>query len=183
VADICTFTGVCQRRHWPDPLYEPYGDRDRYYCKVVVNNREYCTDVPYETEELARDGAAMKAFMICRNFSSNDGYYPGQRPGQRSANGVVQGVPVPIGTGRRSNRSSAGSYDSTVSEGTSSGGNSPKSVESGFGTQLRQAIPHMPKAIRHQQHRDVGEYICLCRRAPVHAYGRCGWCLQESGWA
>ncbi|KAK3054044.1 CAAX farnesyltransferase (FTase) subunit beta [Extremus antarcticus] len=172
-------SSVCQRRQWSEPLYEPYHKRNGYFCKVVVNNREYCTDVPYETEDLARDGAAMKAFMICRNFSSNDGYYPGSRPGQRSANGVVQGVPVPIGSGRRVNRISASSYDG-VSEGTSSGGNSPKSIESGFETQLRQATPHMPKPVARPQH---DEYICLCRRAPVQAYGRCGWCLRESGWA
>lgn len=147
-----------------------------------MNNREYCTDVPYETEELARDGAALKAFMICRNFSSNDGYYPGQRPGQQSANGVVQGAPVPIGAGRRANRSSGSSYDSTSSDGTSSGGNSPRSTGTGFDSRLRQVTPQMPKpSSRRPQNAD--EYVCLCRRGPVHAYGRCGWCLRENGWA
>lgn len=163
-------------------MYEPSRNRQGYLCKVRVNNREYSTDVPYATEELARDGAAMKAFMICRNFSSNDGYCPGQRPGQRSANGIVQGVPVPIGAGRRINRDSGSSYDSTQSDGTSSGGDSPKSIESGFERQYRQPIRPMPRpAPRRPQVAD--EYVCLCRRAPVHAYGRCGWCLKESGWA
>lgn len=204
--------GVCQRRSWSEPIYEPTRTRSGHYCKVVVNNREYSTDVPYETEELARDGAAMKAFMICRNFSSNDGYYPGQRPGQRSANGVMQGVPVPIGSGRRardSNRISAGSYGSSstsssppsssesFSEGTSSGGNSPKSLESGFeaaqmGYNTPRAVMSQPKPVssrhKHQhahpqrtQYRD--EYFCLCKRAPVWAYGRCQFCVRENGWA
>ena len=53
--------------------------------------------MPYKSAALARDGAATKAFMICRNFSANDGMYPGQRPG---SGGVVQGLPVAIGEGR-----------------------------------------------------------------------------------
>jgi hypothetical protein len=27
-----------------------------------------------------------------------------------------------------------------------------------------------------------GEYVCLCRRGAVRAYGRCDWCLRECGW-
>ena len=117
--------------------------------------------------------------MICRNFSSNDGYFPGQRPGQ-SANGVVQGVPVPIGTGRRSNRNS---YDSVDSDATDSRGNSPKSVESGFEQQMRQVTQPMPKPSRRRAPQQPDEYMCLCRRGAVQAYGRCGWCLGENGWA
>jgi hypothetical protein len=38
----------------------------------------------------------MRAYLICRNFSVNDGMYPtGHDHG-----GVIQGIPLPIGTGR-----------------------------------------------------------------------------------
>lgn len=143
--------------------------------------------------------------MICRNFSANDGMYPGQRPGQSGS--VVQGLPVAIGAGRRSNRSSTGSdaYSgvSGSEAGTSSGGNSPKSFESGFEQQLREVTAQMPRPISMgQSHRrtgranrasvavapsgapaSAGDYVCLCRRASVRAYGRCNHCLRESGWA
>jgi hypothetical protein len=146
--------------------------------------------VPYKTEALAKEGAAMNAYMICRNFSHNDGMYPGQRPGHRSANGIAQGLPVAIGTGRRANRHSGSSYESGSSDGSSSGGNSPKSMESGFEQQMRQVTQPMPKATgpsRRSHHRSVDprafEYVCDCRRAPVRAYGRCAYCLRENGWA
>ncbi|KXL51346.1 hypothetical protein M433DRAFT_394387 [Acidomyces richmondensis BFW] len=182
---------VCSRRQWPDPLYEPSQSGSSHYCKVRVNNREYCTDVPYKSEALAREGAAMNAYMICRNFSHNDGMYPGQRPGHRSARGgVVQGLPVAIGTGRRaSNRHSAESgsstYESASSDGSSSGGASPKSLESGFDHQMRQVAQQMPKptTTRRASRVDDGGYVCYCRRGPVRAYGRCAYCLRENGWA
>jgi len=187
-------SSVCQRRQWPEPLYEPYHTRNGHFCKVRVNNREYSTEVPYATEALARDGAAQKAYMICRNFSVNDGMFPGQRPGQRSSGGAVQGLPVAIGTGRRSNRSSAASYDTASStDGTSSGGNSPRSLEGGFEQQMQQvsSVGALPKPAPRANKRasvitGVGagdEYMCYCRRAAVRAYGRCNFCLRESGWA
>ncbi|KAF2163306.1 hypothetical protein M409DRAFT_26344 [Zasmidium cellare ATCC 36951] len=174
-------SSVCQRRQWPDPLYEPYRNRNGHYCKVRVNNREYTTEVPYASEALARDGAAQKAYMICRNFSVNDGMFPGQRPGQRTSGGAIQGLPVAIGTGRRSNRSSGASYDTGSTDGTSSGGNSPRSMESGFEQQMQQVTAQVPKPAMRRPTKDEA-YICLCRRAPVRAYGRCAWCLRESGW-
>lgn len=195
-------SSVCQRRQWPDPRYEAYRTRHGHFCKVRVNNREYCTDVPYASEALARDGAAMKAYMICRNFSVNDGMYPGQRPGQSSSSGVVQGLPVAIGSGRKSNRSSAGSsYDMSgtsggSTDGGSSGGNSPKNqLEMGFEQQLQQALQPAPPEPRptyhHHQRRNhqhraprmTDEYMCYCRRGLVRAYGRCEWCLRDNGWA
>ncbi|KXT02653.1 hypothetical protein AC578_1141 [Pseudocercospora eumusae] len=176
-------SSVCQRRQWPDPLYEPYRTRSGHYCKVRVNNREYCTEVPYASEALARDGAAQKAYMICRNFSVNDGMFPGQRPGQRSSGGAIQGLPVAIGTGRRSNRSSYDSYHpSSSTDGTSSGGNSPRSTESGFEQQLQHVTPHVPKPSRRPPKID-NVYKCYCRRGQVRAYGRCAYCLRENGWA
>ncbi|RMY42347.1 hypothetical protein D0865_12036 [Hortaea werneckii] len=176
--------GVCNRRQWPDPHYEPYHNSQGYFCKVRVNNREYSTDVPYKSESLAREGAAMNAWMICRNFSHNDGMRPGARPGQRSANGAsVQGLPVAIGTGRKGvNRHSASSYESASSDGLSTGSSSPKSLESGFDQQMRQVTHQLP-SVTPRRAQNTDGYFCYCRRAPVRAYGRCGYCLQENGWA
>jgi hypothetical protein len=155
---------------------------------VRVNNREYTTEVPYASASLARDGAAQKAYMICRNFSVNDGMCPGTRPGQNlfaSVKGAaVQGLPVAIGAGRRGNRSSGSereSWDgSSATEGSSgSGGDSPRSVGSGF-----DGLVGGPTKV--QGRRMKGEedgYVCYCRRGAVRAYGRCGWCLRENGWA
>lgn len=172
-------SGVCQRRQWPDPAYEPYRNRNGHYCKVRVNNREYSTEVPYASEALARDGAAQKAYMICRNFSVNDGMFPGQRPGQRtSAGGAIQGLPVAIGVGRRSRAS----YDSDAS-GTSSGGNSPRSLEGGFELGALPKPQSKGRAVAGVIAGAGDEYVCYCRRAPVRAYGRCNYCLRESGWA
>ena len=158
-----------------------------------MNNREYSTEVAYETAQLAQESAAMKAYMICRNFSANDGMYPGQRPGQRSSNGHIQGLPVAIGTGRRSHhhghRDSVASYDagtgsSGSSEGTNSGGNSPRSVESNFEQQMRQAIPVMPHVSSSSSHRadrtTTRGHMCPCGRGPA---GRCLPCYQDRAWA
>jgi hypothetical protein len=205
--------GLCERRHWSSPLYEPYQTRLGHFCKVRVNNREYSTDVPYKSAALARDGAATKAFMICRNFSANDGMYPGQRPG---SGGVVQGLPVAIGEGRattRSCRSSMTGSEVSASDGSggSSGGESPRSFDSGYvdghmalpGAMSRPVSmvgPPPPQMGGRQIRRGGrsyrspvtpsapppaimgGEYVCLCRRGAVRAYGRCDWCLSECGW-
>ncbi len=87
---------------------------------VRVNNREYQTDALYESDCLARENAAMRAYMICLNFSANDGMYPdGHKHG-----GMMQGLPVAIGTGRRS------TYTDDGSSGSRSGGSSPGSYDS-----------------------------------------------------
>lgn len=57
-----------------------------YTCLVLVNGREYQTDQPYKTDRLAQENAAMRAFMVCRNFSVNGGML--------ARNGVVQGLPA-----------------------------------------------------------------------------------------
>jgi hypothetical protein len=182
--------------------------------------------VPYKSAALARDGAATKAFMICRNFSANDGMYPGQRPG---SGGMVQGLPVAIGEGRaatsassstRSCRNSLAGSEVSASDGSggSSGGESPRSFESGYAETQMNPLGAMPRPVsmvgpgptssqpgggRHQSRRTGGqrgyhrshmtpsappsammggEYVCLCRRGAVRAYGRCEWCLSECGW-
>lgn len=125
--------GLCRRRHWPEPHYESFpspspsptshsppaqasipgqepgpGGTGGYTCIVRVNNREYQTDTTFASESLARENAAMRAYLICRNFSVNDGMYPvGHDHG-----GVVQGIPVAIGTGRGRRKTSQGGSSS-----------------------------------------------------------------------
>jgi hypothetical protein len=130
---IRVHVGLCARRHWADPLYETYRTRQGYMCTVRVNNREYNTDVPYETEELARNAAATRAYMICRNFSVNDGMVPGQRQGQ---GGVIQGLPVAIGTGRRPTYSSPHEFEIGS---TASGSSSPRSSDCGLDSASRRS--------------------------------------------
>lgn len=101
-----------------------------------VNNREYQTDTVCETETLARENAAMRAYLICRNFSVNDGMYPAGH----DHGGVVQGIPVAIGTGRRGRY--ADDTDTSTSGGSRSGGSSPESYEGGrVGRDLRTTGP------------------------------------------
>jgi hypothetical protein len=78
--------GLCRRRGWHDPLYECSRTRNGYTCHVLVNGLEYLTDLAYESDGLAQENAAMRAFMICRNFSVNGGML--------ARNGVVQGLPA-----------------------------------------------------------------------------------------
>ncbi|QIW99454.1 hypothetical protein AMS68_004972 [Peltaster fructicola] len=182
--------GLCERRRWPEPLYEPYVTRLGYCCKVRVNNREYVTDVTYKTEAQALENAAQQAFMICRNFSANDGMYPGQRPGQTMASGTVQGLPVAIGSGRRNKRNSDSSVDSQYYEGSSSGGNSPKGYSGGnspqgysggFDQPVRQTVPAMPRPM-HKSRADSNAYMCMCKRGPVSQYALCTTCAAQRGW-
>ncbi|KAK0627190.1 hypothetical protein B0T14DRAFT_535126 [Immersiella caudata] len=87
---------LCRRRGWQDPMYECYRDSNNgYICLVLVNGREYQTDLPYESGGLAQENAAMRAFMVCRNFSVNGGML--------ARNGMVQGLPAaePIGRQQR----------------------------------------------------------------------------------
>lgn len=89
---------------------------------VRVNNRKYQTDAICESEVRARESAAMRAYLICRNFSVNDGMYPAGH----SQGGAVQGIPVAIGTGRKSSRDDDTDTSVSSSGGSSSGGSSPE---------------------------------------------------------
>ncbi|KAK0751309.1 hypothetical protein B0T18DRAFT_290723, partial [Schizothecium vesticola] len=81
------FTGLCRRRGWQDLTYECYCDpQNGYTCLVLVNGREFQTDLPYESGDLAQGNTAMRAFMDCRNFSVNGGML--------ARNGIVQGLPA-----------------------------------------------------------------------------------------
>jgi len=84
--------GLCRRRGWRDPSYETYRSTHGYTCLVLVNGREYQTDLAYESDMLAQENAAMRAFMVCRNFSVNGGML--------ARNGVVQGLPANEHRGR-----------------------------------------------------------------------------------
>ncbi|EED24476.1 conserved hypothetical protein [Talaromyces stipitatus ATCC 10500] len=122
---ILYLASLCKRRHWSEPHYDSFQSSTGYTCVVRVNNREYKTDSICESEVMARENAAMRAYLICRNFSVNDGMYPAGH----DHGGVLQGVPVAIGTGRgsSSHRVSA-RYGHDESDSTSvSGGSSPES--------------------------------------------------------
>ncbi|KAI1177985.1 hypothetical protein F4777DRAFT_156197 [Nemania sp. FL0916] len=87
---------LCRRRGWQDPSYECYRDTGGYTCLVLVNGREYQTDLAYESNSLAQENAAMRAFMVCRNFSVNGGML--------ARNGIVQGLPANDSTRRKKSR-------------------------------------------------------------------------------
>ena len=123
MADADPYLGLCHRRQWPQPQYESYATRSGVKCVVRVNNREYHTDTTYENEVLATENAAMRAYLICRNFSVNDGRYPSGH----NKSGVLQGMPVAIGSERRSFYTE--DAESTASSGSRSGGSSPRSYE------------------------------------------------------
>lgn len=69
---ILYLSSLCRRRRWPDPLYECFGYGSGHACTVRVNHRDYRTDTIHETEDLAREAAAMHAYLICRNLSANE---------------------------------------------------------------------------------------------------------------
>jgi hypothetical protein len=74
-------------------MYECYRGHSGYTCLVLVNGREYQTDLAYESDVLAQENAAMRAFMVCRNFSVNGGML--------ARNGIVQGLPATDGSSHR----------------------------------------------------------------------------------
>ncbi|KAJ6032710.1 hypothetical protein N7540_003442 [Penicillium herquei] len=123
---ILYLASLCRRRRWQEPSYEPYNTTSGYACIVRVNNREYTTDTECASETLARESAAMRAYLICRNFSVNDGMIPGNQVNGlgRSGTASVQGIPVAIGTGRKSSRDDDTDTDS--SRASWSGGSSPE---------------------------------------------------------
>lgn len=192
--------GLCTRRSWPAPQFVPFRTRRGYGCVVRVNNREYSTgDTCYESEELARNAAATQAYMICRNFSVNDGMIPGQRPGQAAtdASGGRQGLPVAIGAGRRRRTTvdSGVSMDGKSfveaeyysSSSGSSGGESPRRSSQGDRTMMTvmtgsSATAASAASARYSDRRGSSG-VCGCRRAHVTGYGRCVYCLRELGYA
>jgi hypothetical protein len=163
---------LCNRRRWADPLFETHQSRRGWTCRVRVNNREYTCDTAYASEELARDKAAESAYMICRNFSVNDGMYPGQKQGQA---GVVQGLPVAIGTGRRSRYKNDYESNSNYS-GSSSGDSSPRTSDTELDTSSSRATASTNAVSA------GAATVCYCRRAYVSRHSRCEYCMREAGW-
>ena len=82
-------------------MYECYRDSNGFTCLVLVNGREYQTDLAYQSDVLAQENAAMRAFMVCRNFSVNGGML--------ARNGIVQGLPANESTKRRKGRHASSS--------------------------------------------------------------------------
>lgn len=134
-----------------------------------VNNREYTCDSAYSTEECARDKAAEAAYIVCRNFSVNDGMIPGQKQGQ---GGVKQGLPVAIGAGR----ARRGQYDNAVRAypGNNSEDSSPRSSNSELEASSRRSSASSSSS--------TPGSVCYCRRAYVSRYERCEYCCHEAGW-
>ena len=114
---------LCYRRQWPAPVFTPFRSRSGWLCMARVNNREYQSDTGHETERLAVENAAMRAYAICQNFSKSDGMYPPER--KKKGGAKVQGRPIAIGTERHSYYT-----DDSRSTGSSSGGSSPTSYGS-----------------------------------------------------
>ncbi|CAK7221462.1 hypothetical protein SCUCBS95973_004508 [Sporothrix curviconia] len=117
---------LCRRRGWTDPMYECYRDSNGYTCLVLVNGREYQTDLAYESDMLAQENAAMRAFMVCRNFSVNGGML--------ARNGIVQGLPADESSrkqrrGRQASSSHSKSSRSSRRSGTHSSSSSTASFE------------------------------------------------------
>ncbi|CZS95422.1 uncharacterized protein RAG0_05067 [Rhynchosporium agropyri] len=102
---------LCRRRGWRDPLYETYRSSSGFTCLVLVNGREYQTDLAYESDGLAQENAAMRAFMVCRNFSVNGGML--------ARNGVVQGLPANESSSRHRKSRGARSHSVNLSSSSS----------------------------------------------------------------
>lgn len=105
--------GLCSRRKWAPPVFEEVRTRGGFKCTVRVNNREYRTAEEYTSPDLAREAAAEQAYLICRCFSVNDGQ-------RQDRDGLVQGLPVAIGTGRRNGNSQSVHADEASSFASSS---------------------------------------------------------------
>ncbi len=93
---------------------------------MLVNGREYQTDLAYESDSLAQENAAMRAFMVCRNFSVNGGML--------ARNGIVQGLPADESSRkhRRGRQQSTSHHHGKSSHGRRSGHHSSSSSTTSF---------------------------------------------------
>ncbi|KAA8893852.1 hypothetical protein FN846DRAFT_766713, partial [Sphaerosporella brunnea] len=76
---ILYLSSLCRRRRWNDPHYRCFAYGGGYMCTVSVDRREYTTETVYDTEDLAKEAAAMKAYLICRNLSVSEGQQHAQQ--------------------------------------------------------------------------------------------------------
>ncbi|KAI0170993.1 hypothetical protein BJ166DRAFT_576331 [Pestalotiopsis sp. NC0098] len=63
---------LCQRRGWPDPIYECQQDGSGHSCVVLVNDHDYQTELTYESNDLAKEHAAMLAWWKASEQSDSD---------------------------------------------------------------------------------------------------------------
>lgn len=109
-------------------MYECFQHESRFTCVVRVNGWDYLTDSAYESDLMAQDNAAMRAYMECRNFSVNGGTL--------ARNGIIQGLPVPATSKHRhspfrSGRRSGGNGH-TSSSGSNKNSHSSTSGNEGY---------------------------------------------------
>jgi hypothetical protein len=104
---LTSILGLYWRRGWEYPVYEIYKTSSSYTCHVLVHSQEYQTDLAYASDRLAQENAAMRAFMVCRNFSMNGGML--------ARNGVVQGLPASESRSRHRRGGRGGSASSNAS--------------------------------------------------------------------
>ncbi|KAI5809059.1 hypothetical protein DFH27DRAFT_522434 [Peziza echinospora] len=78
---ILYLASLCKRRRWPEPHYDSYPYNGGYACNVRVNQRDYASDDIHATQDLAREAAAQRAYLICYNISISEGVYPEKTPG------------------------------------------------------------------------------------------------------
>ncbi|KAI1325075.1 hypothetical protein F5Y16DRAFT_379252 [Xylariaceae sp. FL0255] len=81
---LSAFLALCLRRGWSSPSYKSYPECGGYSCRVLVNEREYHTDIIHQSASMAMENAATRAFMKIRSFSAHGGMV--------ARNGIVQGV-------------------------------------------------------------------------------------------
>ncbi|XXH00929.1 drs2 neo1 protein [Hypoxylon texense] len=122
---------LCRRRGWRDPSYEYFKDSGGYTCSVSVNGREYRTDLAYESDHLAQENAAMRAFMVCRNFSVNGGML--------ARNGIVQSLPEKS-SGRKKHHNAASSHSSRHSRMNHPSSSSSNSSASTYSRSRRSSV-------------------------------------------
>lgn len=177
-----TASGLCERRSWSEPAFETRRTNSgQYTCRVRVNNREYNSDTSYSSENLAREKAAESAYLLCYNFSMNDGMLPG---GRHCHAGVVQGLPVAIGTGRRQSRHQQEQYTGASAYPDAFSRNSSRSPETSGSSNDREALSHAAsrKSSMSSYGSEHAAPICNCRRGYVMQHSRCGHCLREAGY-
>lgn len=63
---------LCQRRGWPDPIYECHEDGSGHSCMVLINDHDYQTELTYESNDLAKEHAAMLAWWKASEQSDSD---------------------------------------------------------------------------------------------------------------
>lgn len=77
---IMVLRTLCDRRHWLKPLFHTYRTVNGYRCVVRVNKKKYSTKFEHKTEELAKNEAANRAYMIHLDSSMGNNTSTDQDP-------------------------------------------------------------------------------------------------------